>query len=98
MTEFEKKVAALRAHHEALLSLKNEPMEWGCPALPFCYAENGIYEKYKNPVVTASGTVSIVWWSVWRVLTERVSLLWQSRLMVSIIFVSGRNPLPCPMT
>ena len=35
MTEFEQKVAALRAHHEALLNRKNEPIEWG----------NGIYEK-----------------------------------------------------
>ena len=43
MTDFEKKVAALRQHHEELLSRKNEPMEWG----------NGIYEKYKYPVVTA---------------------------------------------
>ena len=44
MTEFEQKVADLRAHHEALLKQKNEPMEWG----------NGIYEKYKYPVVTAA--------------------------------------------
>ena len=36
-SEFEKKVAALRQHHEALLSRQNEPVEWG----------NGIYEKYK---------------------------------------------------
>ena len=44
MTEFEKKVAALRQHHEELLSQKNEPVEWG----------NGIYEKYKNPILTAT--------------------------------------------
>ena len=43
MTEFEKKVAALRQHHEELLSQKNEPVEWG----------NGIYEKYKFPILTA---------------------------------------------
>ena len=43
MDDFEKKVAALRQHHEELLSRKNEPIAWG----------NGIYEKYKNPVVTA---------------------------------------------
>ena len=29
MTDFEKRVEALRAHHEELLSLKNEPEEWG---------------------------------------------------------------------
>ena len=44
MSEFEQKVAALRKHHEELLSRKNEPVEWG----------NGIYEKYKYPVVTAA--------------------------------------------
>ena len=43
MSEFEQKVAALRKHHEELLSRKNEKIEWG----------NGIYDKYKNPVVTA---------------------------------------------
>ena len=43
MSEFEQKVAALKAHHEALLSRKNTPVEWG----------NGIYEKYQYPVVTA---------------------------------------------
>ncbi|MBO4463709.1 MAG: glycosidase [Prevotella sp.] len=46
MTEFEKKVAALRAHHEELLSRKNSPKEWG----------NGIYEKYENPILTAEHT------------------------------------------
>ena len=40
MTTFQDKVKALRAHHEELLSRKNEPVEWG----------NGIYEKYKNPI------------------------------------------------
>ena len=43
MSEFEQRVAALRAHHEELLAKKNEKLEWG----------NGIYDKYKNPVVTA---------------------------------------------
>ena len=46
MTEFEKKVVALRAHHEELLSRKNSPKEWG----------NGIYEKYENPILTAEHT------------------------------------------
>ena len=46
MTEFEKKVAALRAHHEELLSRKNTPKEWG----------NGIYEKYEHPILTAEHT------------------------------------------
>ena len=46
MNDFEKKVAALRAHHEELLSKKNQPLEWG----------NGIYEKYANPILTAEHT------------------------------------------
>ncbi len=46
MTDFQQKAAALRAHHEALLSRKNEPEAWG----------NGIYTRYKNPIVTAEHT------------------------------------------
>ena len=37
MTDFEKKVAALRAHHEELLSKKNEPIEWGNGIYGFLY-------------------------------------------------------------
>ena len=44
MSEFEQKVAALRKHHEELLSRKNEPVEWG----------NGIYDKYKYHILTAA--------------------------------------------
>ena len=40
MTDFEKKLNALKAHHEELLTRKNKPVEWG----------NGIYEKYEYPV------------------------------------------------
>ena len=43
MSDFQKRVEALRAHHEELLSRKNEPLAWG----------NGIYEKYKYPILTA---------------------------------------------
>ena len=46
MSEYEKRVCALRKHHEELLSRKNEPLAWG----------NGIYEKYKNPIITAEHT------------------------------------------
>ena len=44
--EFEKKVAALRAHHEELLTRPNTPKPWG----------NGIYEKYAHPILTAEHT------------------------------------------
>lgn len=43
MTDFKEKVMTLRAHHEQLLSRKNEPQQWG----------NGIYTRYKHPIVTA---------------------------------------------
>ena len=46
MSEFKNKIAALRKHHEELLNRKNEPIAWG----------NGIYEKYKNPIITAEHT------------------------------------------
>ena len=43
---FNDKIAALREAHEALLNKKNEPVEGG----------NGIYVKYKNPILTAAHT------------------------------------------
>ena len=46
MTPFEQKMAALRQHHEELLTRKNTPMPWG----------NGIYEKYVHPILTADHT------------------------------------------
>lgn len=44
--DFEKRVAALRAHHEELLTRRNAPKPWG----------NGIYEKYQHPILTAEHT------------------------------------------
>ena len=46
MSEFKNKITALRKHHEELLNRENEPLAWG----------NGIYEKYKNPIITADHT------------------------------------------
>ncbi len=46
MSEFKNKITVLRKHHEELLNRKNEPLAWG----------NGIYEKYKNPIITAEHT------------------------------------------
>lgn len=46
MSNFDEKVKALRAHHEALLTKKNEMEEWG----------NGIYDRWKNPILTAEHT------------------------------------------
>ena len=46
MTDFAKRVEALRAHHEKLLTRKNTPKQWG----------NGIYTKYEYPILTAEHT------------------------------------------
>ncbi|MBQ8701609.1 MAG: glycosidase [Prevotella sp.] len=46
MTTFKEKVKALREHHEELLARKNEPLAFG----------NGIYEKYRYPILTAAHT------------------------------------------
>lgn len=46
MKDFEQRVKMLRQKHEQLLSRKNEPLEDG----------NGIYEKYRYPILTAEHT------------------------------------------
>ena len=46
MTDFEKRVEELRAHHEELITRPNTPKAWG----------NGIYTKYENPIITAEHT------------------------------------------
>ena len=45
-TEYQAKIAALRERHEQLLSKPNVPEEFG----------NGIYTRYKNPILTAEHT------------------------------------------
>jgi len=57
MTTFEQKVKALRRQHEELLTRKNEPVtssrsNYGS----FRFSQNGIYEKYRYPVLTAEHT------------------------------------------
>ena len=46
MKDFEQRAKMLRQKHEQLLSRKNEPLEDG----------NGIYEKYRYPILTAEHT------------------------------------------
>ncbi len=43
---FTERIKEIRAHHEQLLTRKNEPLPWG----------NGIYEKYRYPILTAEHT------------------------------------------
>ena len=43
---FEQRLQALRQHHELLLARPNEPQPW----------DNGIYQKYKFPILTAEHT------------------------------------------
>ncbi len=54
---FEEKVKALRRQHESLLSRKNEPVTADDANFgTFRFAANGIYEKYRYPVLTAEHT------------------------------------------
>ena len=46
MMNYESRKKQLFERHEALLAMKNEPMEWG----------NGIYERYQHPILTAEHT------------------------------------------
>lgn len=46
MTSFQEKVKSLRARHEQLITKANEPEEFG----------NGIYTRYRNPILTAEHT------------------------------------------
>ena len=48
------RIETLRRQHEALLTRKNEPVTAdGTTFGTFRFAENGIYEKYRYPVLTA---------------------------------------------
>ena len=46
MSQFDEKVKKMFAVHEALITRKNEPVE----------ETNGVYVRYKYPVVTAAHT------------------------------------------
>lgn len=52
--EYKERIAMLRQRHEALLTRKNEPVSMGRSDLEtLTFQENGIYEKYKYPILTA---------------------------------------------
>ncbi len=72
---FKDKVTKLLADHEAFLSVKNEPVEEG----------NGIFTRYKNPVLTAAHTPVI-----WRYdLDENTNPYLMERIMMNAAFNSG---------
>ena len=57
MTTFEQKIKALRQQHEQLLTRKNEVATTANSSFgTFRFSQNGIYEKYRYPVLTAEHT------------------------------------------
>ena len=72
---FKEKVSAVRTRHEALLSRKNIPEEGG----------NGIYTRYKYPIVTAEHTPL-----EWRYdFNEKDNPYFMQRIMMNAAFNSG---------
>ena len=75
MTDFEQKLNRLRAHHEELLERTNEPLPWG----------NGIYEKYKYPILTAEHTPL-----EWRYdFSPKDNPFLMQRIMINAVFNAG---------
>ncbi len=73
--EYQERVDALRARHEALLTRKNIPEEWG----------NGIYTRYQYPIVTAEHTPL-----EWRYdFSEQDNPYLMQRIMMNAAFNSG---------
>lgn len=72
---YQEKVLLLRQHHEELLMRPNEPLPWG----------NGIYEKYKYPILTAEHTPL-----EWRYdLSEHDNPFLMQRIMMNAVFNAG---------
>ena len=75
MIDFNERLKALRQHHEELLSRPNEPLPWG----------NGIYEKYKYPILTAEHTPL-----EWRYdFSEQDNPYLMQRIMMNAVLNSG---------
>ena len=75
MNDFAKKVEALKAHHEELLTRKNVAEEWG----------NGIYTRYKYPIITAEHTPL-----EWRYdFCEKDNPFLMQRIMMNAVLNSG---------
>ena len=73
--EYNERVEALHRQHELLLTRRNEALPWG----------NGIYEKYKFPVLTAEHTPL-----AWRYdFSEQDNPYLMQRIMMNAVFNAG---------
>ena len=75
MEKFEKEIKQLIHDHETLISLKNEPVS----------TSNGWYQRYKNPILTASHTPIL-----WRYdLNEKTNPYLMERIGINAVMNSG---------
>jgi 4-O-beta-D-mannosyl-D-glucose phosphorylase len=75
MTDFQTKVTAVRTQYDQLIARKNEPAEW----------TNGIYTKYKYPILTADHTPL-----EWRYdFNEHDNPFFEQRIMMNATLNSG---------
>ncbi len=75
MTDFQAKVTAVRTQYNQLIARKNEPAEW----------TNGIYTKYKYPILTADHTPL-----EWRYdFNEHDNPFFEQRIMMNATLNSG---------
>ena len=94
MTTFEQRVKVLRLQHEVLLARKNEPLTptIGCftdasdPAhQALRFSQNGIYEKYRYPVLTAEH-IPLEWKYDF---SEHDNPFLMQRIMMNAVFNAG---------
>ena len=97
-TIFEERLNLLRQRHEQLLARKNEPLSPDCSGQEmFCHAGDGIYQKYRYPVLTAEHTPL-----EWRYdLSEKDNPYLMQRIMINAVLnaaairLDGRYLLVC---
>ena len=97
-TIFEERLNLLRQRHEQLLARKNEQLNPDCSGQEmFCHAGDGIYQKYRYPVLTAEHTPL-----EWRYdLSEKDNPYLMQRIMINAVLnaaairLDGRYLLVC---
>ena len=86
MTTFEQKVKTLRQQHEALLTRRNEPVTTADGNFgTFRFSQNGIYEKYRFPVLTAEH-IPLEWRYDF---SEKDNPFLMQRIMMNAVFNAG---------